>query len=584
MDYDIFISYRRNGGEVVAEGLTRELQSTWQYRVFFDRDLQPGDLWRERIDAALQSAPVVIVICSPGCFDVARASDVFAKEIRIALERNAMVIPIALAGFDTNKAGGIDDAGLRSLWDALHDRQYMKFEDCSSQFRYLAARLAKKVGLTGELAKLKREEYRGLARHYVEGDGKIDGDEHKKLQDFQTTWYLDAAEAYEILKAEEQHYYKRKAGSGQEPPLPHPVAVVAPSTALRTNESPSPAPVVATGAGASVERVREPAASCSRAPSDVVVTGPTRYARKYIDDLEPALASICWGILKGLPASVEYHHERETDCVWFHDADSPEWRIVFRGRPRLHRLDLVFNADSEDPVGDGTTYLQRLEQSGCPDVSRKYTDWPGDVRIACALEAGCPDSQVEAARRFVAWFLLEAPKLAPEEASGVASLHAKEDEGALGDGINRLARAFIEGQEEATRKVLRALVKPLQSRVTFYKPRDVEHVELCYSQDGIEWRVALWPRPKAHRVDVVFWCGPDEAVRLGDGQEAVTYLDVMKRHGCPQPSGDFRPRLWDGGAEISCSLGEGCSDEQVEVVRRYLEWYMIEAPKLEAVE
>jgi hypothetical protein len=85
-------------------------------------------------------------------------------------------------------------------------------------------------------------------------------------------------------------------------------------------------------------------------------------------------------------------------------------------------------------------------------------------------------------------------------------------------------------------------------------------------------------------VDIVFWCGPEEAVLLGDGQGPVTYLEVMKRLGCSQPSGDFRPRLWEGGSEIGCALEEGCSDEQLEAVRRYVEWYLLEAPNLEAAE
>lgn len=104
MAYDIFISYRRNGGYETAKHLY-DLMVRDGYRVSFDIDtLRSGDFDKEllrRIDECRD----FIVILNPGvfdrCFDSSLRSeeDWLRTELAYALKRKKNVIPIMLAGF-----------------------------------------------------------------------------------------------------------------------------------------------------------------------------------------------------------------------------------------------------------------------------------------------------------------------------------------------------------------------------------------------------------------------------------------------------------------------------------------------------
>lgn len=83
MDYDIFISYRREGGAQYARILKAELEKRgYRGRVFLDYDELRDGKFDSRIMAAIDSARVFIFILSPGSLDrCCNADDWVRQEI-----------------------------------------------------------------------------------------------------------------------------------------------------------------------------------------------------------------------------------------------------------------------------------------------------------------------------------------------------------------------------------------------------------------------------------------------------------------------------------------------------------------------
>ena len=114
MAYDIFISYRRDGGKELARPLKSELELRG-YRVFLDFDELKDGVFDRRIMEAIDAAPIFMVILSPHALDrCVNADDWVRREIEYALEHHRHFIPIdpdrSFEGFppdipDTLKAG-----------------------------------------------------------------------------------------------------------------------------------------------------------------------------------------------------------------------------------------------------------------------------------------------------------------------------------------------------------------------------------------------------------------------------------------------------------------------------------------------
>lgn len=66
-NYEIFISYRREGGQEYARPLALELEKRG-YKVFFDLDELKDGKFDKYIKDAIKVAPVFISILSPNCF------------------------------------------------------------------------------------------------------------------------------------------------------------------------------------------------------------------------------------------------------------------------------------------------------------------------------------------------------------------------------------------------------------------------------------------------------------------------------------------------------------------------------------
>lgn len=135
--YDVFISYRREGGEHVA-GRLRESLVERGYRVFLDVEtLRSGD-FNEELLRIIESTPNFIVICSPGCFDrCSYENDWVRRELRHAL-KHSLVIPVIVRGFEFPESLPPDIYAVRNMngpelsfgyYDAFVDRLCEFFHD-----------------------------------------------------------------------------------------------------------------------------------------------------------------------------------------------------------------------------------------------------------------------------------------------------------------------------------------------------------------------------------------------------------------------------------------------------------------------
>lgn len=97
--FDIFISYRRNGGEVIAR-LIYEMLKKRKYNVFFDHEsLSSGEFEDDLVDI-IKNCNDYLVIISNDCFKIEEGKgEVFMKEIRCAIDNGKTVIPIFAKDF-----------------------------------------------------------------------------------------------------------------------------------------------------------------------------------------------------------------------------------------------------------------------------------------------------------------------------------------------------------------------------------------------------------------------------------------------------------------------------------------------------
>ena len=116
MSARIFISYRTADGLDKATALARDLGEVFgDQAVFLDKDdLRGGSAWRNQIHRALDARPVLLLVTpqlisavgSHGLPRIADADDPVRRELEIALEASARVIPVLCDGLN-----GPPDAG-----------------------------------------------------------------------------------------------------------------------------------------------------------------------------------------------------------------------------------------------------------------------------------------------------------------------------------------------------------------------------------------------------------------------------------------------------------------------------------------
>lgn len=99
MKYQIFISYRREGGDVLA-GRLHERFTRMGYRVFYDiESLRSGDFNRALLEV-IEECQDVLVVLPPGGLDrCVNKDDWVRQEIAHALKCGKTVIPIMMRNF-----------------------------------------------------------------------------------------------------------------------------------------------------------------------------------------------------------------------------------------------------------------------------------------------------------------------------------------------------------------------------------------------------------------------------------------------------------------------------------------------------
>jgi len=97
--YDVFISYRRDGGENFATILYERLTAKG-YRVFQDvEEMNPGDFNTQLLDI-IEGCTDFVVVCSGGALDrCANEGDWVRREIAHALQLGKNVVPVLLRNF-----------------------------------------------------------------------------------------------------------------------------------------------------------------------------------------------------------------------------------------------------------------------------------------------------------------------------------------------------------------------------------------------------------------------------------------------------------------------------------------------------
>ena len=100
MDNQIFISYRRDGGDVTAKLICEALKNRG-FSVFYDYDTLKGGYFDTRICNAIERCNDVVLVLPPRALDRCSNSDDWLRiEIRHALQHGKNIIPVMLKGFE----------------------------------------------------------------------------------------------------------------------------------------------------------------------------------------------------------------------------------------------------------------------------------------------------------------------------------------------------------------------------------------------------------------------------------------------------------------------------------------------------
>ncbi len=99
-EFQIFISYRRDGGNVYAR-LIYEVLKQRGYKVFLDQKSLSNGKYENYILETIDNCKAVIVVLSKNCFArCENQNDLFHKEFERAINKNKNVIPVFLNGFE----------------------------------------------------------------------------------------------------------------------------------------------------------------------------------------------------------------------------------------------------------------------------------------------------------------------------------------------------------------------------------------------------------------------------------------------------------------------------------------------------
>jgi hypothetical protein len=98
--YDIFISYRREGGMETADAIYQRLQNAG-YSVFLDLEQLKSGKFNEQLLSVIDGCTDFIVVLPPNALDrCCDEEDWVRREVEYAIEKGKNIIPVMLRGFD----------------------------------------------------------------------------------------------------------------------------------------------------------------------------------------------------------------------------------------------------------------------------------------------------------------------------------------------------------------------------------------------------------------------------------------------------------------------------------------------------
>ena len=140
--YDVFISYRRQGGAVKAELTKDELikRGFRGSRIFLDTHSLSTGNYIDTILEALHNSKNVVVVITKGCFDNLQDSSTWIREISYALEQGVNIVPIYYDGISQVSPAQLPE-GIKRL--SLEHAVIYVHEYSEASFDRLASRLSK---------------------------------------------------------------------------------------------------------------------------------------------------------------------------------------------------------------------------------------------------------------------------------------------------------------------------------------------------------------------------------------------------------------------------------------------------------
>lgn len=92
--YDVFLSYRRSDGKLLARLLKESLEKQG-YRVFLDMDELLDGVFDERVLQAIESAPIFLLLMTPHvCNRCSHEKDWVRMEIACAIRSKKTIVPV----------------------------------------------------------------------------------------------------------------------------------------------------------------------------------------------------------------------------------------------------------------------------------------------------------------------------------------------------------------------------------------------------------------------------------------------------------------------------------------------------------
>ena len=145
--YDVFISYRREGGAEMADSIYQRLQNAG-YSVFLDLEQLKSGKFNEQLLSVIDNCTDFIVVLPPNALD--RCSDVddwVRREVEHAIKKNKNIIPVMLRGFEWPDKNTLPEA-MRELpnYEGLAATDYKLFPE--NMERLKSKLLKSRAGIT----------------------------------------------------------------------------------------------------------------------------------------------------------------------------------------------------------------------------------------------------------------------------------------------------------------------------------------------------------------------------------------------------------------------------------------------------